>query len=101
MFPLDPSVNSNIVCSAFEILEGLFTSIPTFIGSQLDKVLEACLSTDILSLTELFEGPASKARAALLSTAAKKVPAKSLYPSIIRLHASVDLTTKEVRNTPL
>lgn len=71
-------------------------SIPTFIGAQVDKVFSAALSPEILSLSEEKHGAAAKARAVLLSTAAKKLPAKSLYPAIIRLHASLDGTSKEV-----
>lgn len=90
------SITSHIVISAFEILQGLFTSIPTFIGGQLDKVFDAALSIDILSLTEDKESGPAKARAHLLSTAAKKIPAKTLYPAVIRLHASLDGVSKEV-----
>ena len=93
------TITPGIVSTAFEILEGLFTSIPTFIGAQLDKVFEAALSADILSLTEAKDGVAAKARAQLLSTAAKKLPAKTLYPAIIRLHASLDGTAAEVRSS--
>lgn len=71
-------------------------SIPTFIGAQVDKVFSAALSPEILSLSEEKHGAAAKARAVLLSTAAKKLPAKSLYPAIIRLHASLDGSSKEV-----
>lgn len=90
------TITSQIVISAFDILQGLFTSIPTFIGSQLDKVFDAALSLDILSLTEDKESAPAKARAHLLSTAAKKIPAKTLYPAVIRLHASLDGKAKEV-----
>lgn len=71
-------------------------SIPTFIGGQADKVFSAALSPEILSLSEVKHSGASKARVILLSTAAKKLPAKTLYPAIIRLHASLDGTSKEV-----
>ena len=76
-----------LVAGAFAVLEGLFVSIPTFIGANLDKVFEAALSEDIIELTK--EGPAARARGSLLSTAAKRVPAKTLYPAIIRLHATL------------
>lgn len=76
-------------------------SIPTFIGAQVDKVFGAALSPEILSLSEEKHGAASKARALLLSTAAKKLPAKTLYPAIIRLHASLDGAAKEVRLLPV
>lgn len=71
-------------------------SIPTFIGGQVDKVFSAALSPEILSLSEEKHSAASKARALLLSTAAKKLPAKTLYPAIIRLHASLDGASKQV-----
>jgi hypothetical protein len=86
----------SIVIAAFEMVEGLFSSIPTFIGAQVDKVFDAALSADILTLTEIKDSPATKARALLLSTAAKRLPAKTLYPAIIRLHASLDGAAKEV-----
>lgn len=50
-----------------------------------------------MSLTAIKDSPAAKARAALLSTASKKLPAKTVYPAIIRLHAGLDGETKEVR----
>lgn len=92
--PAPLSLTPRIVTAAFETIEGLFSSIPTFIGAQVDRVFEAALSSDILSLSENKD--ASKARALLLSTAAKRLPAKTLYPAIIRLHASLDGTSKEV-----
>ncbi|KAK4702660.1 U3 small nucleolar RNA-associated protein 10, partial [Phenoliferia sp. Uapishka_3] len=84
-----------IVTTSFQILEGIFMSIPTFVGSHLDKVFDASLSSDILSLTADKDSAAAKARTLLLSTAAKKLPAKTLYPAVIRLHASLDGTDKE------
>ncbi|GAA5903331.1 snoRNA-binding rRNA-processing protein UTP10 [Sporobolomyces salmoneus] len=81
---------TDLVVGAFETLEGLFTSVPVFIGGQLDKVFSASLSSDIMALSSGKTGAVPKARAALLSTAARKLPAKTLYPAIIRLHASLD-----------
>jgi U3 small nucleolar RNA-associated protein 10 len=96
-YALDSGSDSrNIVALSFQIIEGLFTSIPTFIGTQLDNVFSACLSTELLGLTASKEGPAAKARASLLSAASKKLPAKTIYPAIIRLHASLDESIKEV-----
>ncbi|ORY85937.1 U3 small nucleolar RNA-associated protein 10 [Leucosporidium creatinivorum] len=92
----DPfSAAANVVTASFQVIEGLFMSIPTFIGAQVDKVFSAALSPEILSLSEEKHGAAAKARAVLLSTAAKKLPAKALYPAIIRLHASLDGASKE------
>lgn len=48
-----------------------------------------------MSLSEVKGSPPAKARAALLSTAAKKLPAKTIYPAIVRLHASLDGTQRE------
>lgn len=95
MLDLD-SATEAVVTSAFQILEGLFMSIPTFVGAQLDKVFEAALSPEILSLTQDKDASAAKSRALLLSTAAKRIPAKTLYPSIIKLHATLSGTDKEV-----
>ncbi|GAA5842726.1 hypothetical protein JCM3766R1_005764 [Sporobolomyces carnicolor] len=81
---------TGLVVGAFETLEGLFTSVPVFIGGQLDKVFAAALSKDIMALSSGKSGAIPKARAALLSTAARRLPAKTLYPAIIRLHASLD-----------
>ncbi|GAA5903947.1 hypothetical protein JCM5296_002463 [Sporobolomyces johnsonii] len=86
---------ADLAVGAFETLEGLFSSVPTFIGAQLDKVFAAALSTDIMAMSAGKSGAVPKARAALLSTAAKKLPAKTLYPAIIRLHASLDGTVRE------
>ncbi|GAA6009387.1 snoRNA-binding rRNA-processing protein UTP10 [Rhodotorula paludigena] len=77
-----------LVSGAYATLEGLFSSVPTFIGAQLDKVFSAALSPELMSLSAQGASIA-KSRAALLSTAAKKLPAKTLYPAIIRLHASL------------
>ncbi|GAA5959351.1 hypothetical protein JCM21900_000701 [Sporobolomyces salmonicolor] len=85
----------DLAVGAFETLEGLFSSVPTFIGAQLDKVFAAALSSDIMAMSAGKSGAVPKARAALLSTAAKKLPAKTLYPAIIRLHASLDGTVRE------
>ncbi|GAA6007531.1 hypothetical protein JCM11491_004197 [Sporobolomyces phaffii] len=81
---------TDLAVGAFETLEGLFSSVPVFIGGQLDKVFAAALSSDIMVLSSGKSGAVPKARAALLSTAARKLPAKTLYPAIIRLHASLD-----------
>ncbi|GAA5877943.1 hypothetical protein JCM16303_002787 [Sporobolomyces ruberrimus] len=81
---------TDLVVGSFEALEGLFSSVPVFIGGQLDKVFTAALSGDIMALSSGKSGAVPKARAALLSTAARKLPAKTLYPAIIRLHASLD-----------
>ncbi|GAA6060808.1 hypothetical protein JCM10212_000581 [Sporobolomyces blumeae] len=85
---------ADLAVGAFETLEGLFSSVPLFIGGQLDKVFSATLSKDIMALSSGKSGAVPKARAALLSTAAKKLPAKTLYPAIIRLHASLDGTSR-------
>ncbi|GAA5979224.1 hypothetical protein JCM11641_001966 [Rhodosporidiobolus odoratus] len=85
----------DLVTGAYATLEGLFSSVPTFIGGQLDKVFTASLSPAIMSLSSDKSMPASKARAALLSTAAKKLPTKTLYPSIVKLHASLDNKERE------
>lgn len=90
--------SQSTVTAAFEILEGLFTSIPSFIGGQLDNVFSAALSPEILSLTIDKESKSARARASLLSTASKKLPAKTVYPAIIRLHAKLDGESKEVSN---
>lgn len=87
---------TGLVVGAFETLEGLFTSVPVFIGGQLDKVFAAALSKDIMALSSGKSGAIPKARAALLSTAARKLPAKTLYPAIIRLHASLDGKSRTV-----
>ncbi|KAI5481102.1 U3 small nucleolar RNA-associated protein 10 [Pseudohyphozyma bogoriensis] len=86
--------SASLVSAAYSILEGLFTSIPTFIGAQLDKVFTAVLSPEFVGLS-LYSASSGKARASLLSTAAKKIPAKTLYPAIVRLHAGLDLSRKE------
>jgi len=49
-----------------------------------------------MSLSSGKSGAVPKARAALLSTAARKLPAKTLYPAIIRLHASLDGNARAV-----
>ncbi|GAA5867626.1 hypothetical protein JCM8547_001319 [Rhodosporidiobolus lusitaniae] len=85
----------DLVTGAYSTLEGLFASVPTFIGGQLDKVFSASLSPDVMALSEVKGSRPSKARAGLLSTAAKKLPAKTLYPAIVRLHASLDGTQRE------
>ncbi|SCV73190.1 BQ2448_7115 [Microbotryum intermedium] len=84
-----PAGLSAIAPPIFEMLEGLFSSIPTFIGVHADKVFQIALSADVLALAGTKETTASKARVALLSTAAKRLPSKVLYPSIIRIHASL------------
>ncbi|GAA5888324.1 hypothetical protein JCM6882_008581 [Rhodosporidiobolus microsporus] len=84
----------DLVTGAYATLEGLFSSVPTFIGGQLDKVFTASLSPAVMSLSEDKTSAPSKARAALLSTAARKLPAKTLYPAIVRLHASIDGTER-------
>ncbi|SDA02509.1 BZ3501_MvSof-1269-A2-R1_Chr12-3g03653 [Microbotryum saponariae] len=84
-----PAGLSAIAAPIFETLEGLFSSIPNFIGAHTDKVLQLTLSPDVLVLAGTKGTAVSKARAALLSTAAKRLPAKVLYPSIIRMHASL------------
>ncbi|BGP43235.1 snoRNA-binding rRNA-processing protein utp10 [Rhodotorula kratochvilovae] len=89
------SAVSALISGAYATLEGLFSSVPTFIGAQLDKVFSAALSPELMSLSRTKGASAVKARAALLSTAAKKLPAKTLYPAIIRLHASLDGTERE------
>ncbi|KAM0756059.1 hypothetical protein T439DRAFT_308506 [Meredithblackwellia eburnea MCA 4105] len=76
----------SLVETAFRVLEGVFTSVPTFVGGQLDKVFQATLSPAILSAPQ--DGPVSKSKAALMSTIAKKLPAKALYPAIVRLFGS-------------
>ncbi|GAA5933796.1 hypothetical protein JCM3775_000286 [Rhodotorula graminis] len=86
---------SALISGAYSTLEGLFSSVPTFIGGQLDKVFAAALSPELMSLSRVKGASAAKARAALLSTAAKKLPAKALYPAIIRLHASLDGKERE------
>ncbi|GAA5839039.1 hypothetical protein JCM9279_002573 [Rhodotorula babjevae] len=86
---------SALISGAYSTLEGLFSSVPTFIGGQLDKVFAAALSPELMSLSRVKGASATKARAALLSTAAKKLPAKALYPAIIRLHASLDGKERE------
>ena len=88
---------ADLAVGAFQTLEGLFSSVPTFIGGQLDKVFTAALSSDIMSLSSGKSGAVPKARASLLSTAARKLPAKTLYPAIIRLHASLDGNARAVR----
>jgi hypothetical protein len=87
---------TDLVVGAFSTLEGLFSSVPVFIGGQLDKVFTAALSSDIMALSSGKTGPVPKARALLLSTAARKLPAKTLYPAIIRLHASLDGKSRAV-----
>lgn len=96
-FPDPATASPSVVASAFRILEALFASIPTFIGTQLDTVLKAILSSEVIHLT-LNDVHSAKARIMLLSTSAKRLPAKTLYPSIIRLHATLELTEKTVRN---
>lgn len=51
-----------------------------------------------MSLTSIKDSAAAKARAALLSTASRKLPAKTVYPAIIRLHEKLDGERKEVSN---
>ncbi|BGP27409.1 U3 small nucleolar RNA-associated protein 10 [Rhodotorula toruloides] len=85
----------SLVTGAYDTLEGLFSSVPSFVGGQLDKVFSAALSTDIMALSTLKGSAAAKSRAALLSTAAKKLPAKTLYPAIIRLHASLSPSERD------
>lgn len=72
----------------------MFVSVPAFIGGQLDKIFSATLSTDIMALSSSSGQAVVKARATLLSTAAKKLPAKTLFPAIIRLHASLGSTER-------
>ncbi|GAA5827854.1 hypothetical protein JCM11251_007703 [Rhodosporidiobolus azoricus] len=84
----------DLVTGAYSTLEGLFSSVPTFIGSQLDRVFSASLSPEVMALSEDKSSAPAKARAALLSTAARKLPAKTLYPAIVRLHASLDGTER-------
>ncbi|BGP19830.1 hypothetical protein JCM10213_003139 [Rhodosporidiobolus nylandii] len=85
----------DLVTGAYATLEGLFSSVPTFIGGQLDKVFSASLSPAVMALSDVKGSAPSKARAALLSTAAKKLPAKTLYPAIVKLHASLDNKQRE------
>ncbi|BGP11136.1 snoRNA-binding rRNA-processing protein utp10 [Rhodotorula toruloides] len=85
----------SLVTGAYDTLEGLFSSVPSFVGGQLDKVFSAALSTDVMALSTIKGSAAAKSRAALLSTAAKKLPAKTLYPAIIRLHASLSATERD------
>lgn len=85
-----------IVTGAFIALEALFIAVPNFIGAQIDNVLAAVLSPRLFLLTEEKTGDAAKARASLLSTAAKKLPAKSIFPAIIRQHAAITGTEKQV-----
>lgn len=89
------SAATALISGAYSTLEGLFSSVPTFIGGQLDKVFSAALSPELMSLSHVKGASAAKARAALLSAAAKKLPAKTLYPAIIRLHASLDGKQRE------
>lgn len=84
-----------IVAGAYETLEGLFVSVPAFIGGQLDKIFSAALSTDVMALSAHRGAQVTKARATLLSTAAKKLPAKTLFPAIVRLHASLSGRERE------
>lgn len=58
-------------------------------------MFSAALSTDIMALSTIKGSAAAKSRAALLSTAAKKLPAKTLYPAIIRLHASLSAVERD------
>ncbi|GAA6015436.1 hypothetical protein JCM10207_008593 [Rhodosporidiobolus poonsookiae] len=89
------SAVTDLAIGAYATLEGLFSSVPTFIGGQLDKVFGAALTPEIMALSGDKTSAVGKARAALLSTAAKKLPAKTLYPAIVRLHASLDGTRRE------
>ncbi|GAA5862132.1 hypothetical protein JCM3774_006186 [Rhodotorula dairenensis] len=86
---------ATIVSGAYETLEGLFVSVPAFIGAQLDKIFSAALSTEVMALSAHRGAQVAKARATLLSTAAKKLPAKTLFPAIIRLHASLSGEERE------
>lgn len=63
--------------------------MPAFIGGQVDKIFKTALSTAVMGLSTSHGPAVAKARATLLSTAAKKLPAKTLFPAIIRLHASL------------
>lgn len=83
------------MAGAYETLEGLFVSVPAFIGGQLDKIFSAALSTDVMALSAHRGAQVTKARATLLSTAAKKLPAKTLFPAIVRLHASLSGRERE------
>ncbi|KAK4048437.1 snoRNA-binding rRNA-processing protein utp10 [Microbotryomycetes sp. JL201] len=74
--------------AGLRVLEGLLSSIPTFIGGQLDKIFAALVSDELVD--KGAAGPVSKARASLISTAAKKLPSKTLFSAIVRLHASID-----------
>ncbi|GAA6036252.1 hypothetical protein JCM8097_006859 [Rhodosporidiobolus ruineniae] len=85
---------TDLITGAYSTLEGLFSSVPTFVGNQLDKVFSASLSPDVMALSDIKGTAAAKARASLLSTTAKKLPAKTLYPAIVRLHASLSGTER-------
>ncbi|GAA5990412.1 hypothetical protein JCM10908_007359 [Rhodotorula pacifica] len=84
-----------IVSGAYETLEGLFVSVPAFIGGQLDKIFSAALATEVMALSAHKGAQVTKARATLLSTASKKLPAKTLFPAIIRLHGSLSGQERE------
>ncbi|KAK4052295.1 snoRNA-binding rRNA-processing protein utp10 [Microbotryomycetes sp. JL221] len=78
-----------LASGALQVLEGLFSSVPTFIGTQLDNVLVALVSDNVIELTSDKLTISAKARASLISTAAKKLPSKTLFPAIVRLYDSI------------
>lgn len=92
----EPVVSDPVTSRAFEVIEGLFVAVPGFIGSQIDNVLTAVLSPEVALLAEDKHSDGFAARASLLSTAAKKLPAKTMFPAIIRQYSSIDGTQAQV-----
>ncbi|KAM0786108.1 hypothetical protein ACM66B_006918 [Microbotryomycetes sp. NB124-2] len=76
--------------AGLRVLEGLVSSIPTFIGGNLDKIFAALVSNEIIDAVSADISSVAKARASLISTAAKRLPSKTLFAAIVRLHASLD-----------